>query len=261
MAQTKTSWPLLIAWLVLLVGAPALKAQFGSLVSPGQAAQAYSQDELDSYLEIVKSVQSQDVVRKVEAFALQYPRSELLGLAYQNQVRAFEQLNDFERMLAAGRKALQANPANLNTLLILAPAMASRADHRSDRAQLLAEAEAYARQALESIDKTRLPHSVTLKDWTLEKRQMLSQVHEVLGLVALQRGQTQAAVTEFETAIGLSPAPEGIQFLRLGLALAATGQKAGALQNLHRAAELGPDSIRAFAAAQLEKMKDAKSLN
>ncbi len=261
MARTKASLLLPIALLALLTRPSLVEAQFGSLVSPGQAAQAYSQDELDAYLQIVKSTDDRDVVRKVDAFALAYPKSELLGLAYQNQVRAFEQLNDFEQMLSAGHKALQANPDNLNTLLTLAPAMASRADHRPDSAQLLADAETYARQALEGIDKTRLPHSVTLEGWTLEKRQMLSQVHEVLGLVALQRLQTQAAISELQTAISLSPSPEGIQFLRLGLAFATNGQKIEASQSFHRAAGLGPESVRSFALAQLEKMKDAKSPN
>jgi tetratricopeptide (TPR) repeat protein len=228
-------------------------------VSPGQAAQARSQEELDAYLQIVKATEPHDVAQKVDAFALAYPKSELLGLAYQNQVHAFEQLNDFDQMLGAGEKALQANPDNLNTLLMLAPAMASRADHRPDRAQLLAQAESYANRALQGIEKTRLPHKVSLEHWTIEKREMQSQAHEVLGMVAFQRGQAPAAIAEFQTAISLSPASEGVQFLRLGLALISHGENPAAGNALRRAAELGPASVRALAVASLEKLKKTES--
>ncbi len=231
-----------------------MQAQFGALVSPTQAPQAQSQEELDAYLQIVRTQAADQVKKEVNAFAVAFPKSELLGLAYQNQVRACQQLNDFDGMLTAGKKALQANPDNLNTLLMLAPAMASRAGGRPDRDQLLEHAESYARRALEGIDKTRLPHKVSLEHWTFEKHQMQSQAHEVLGIVTLQRGQAQAAISEFQTAVTLSPAPEGIQFLRLGLALAATGQNEAASKNLRQSAQLGPDAVRTLALAQLEKL-------
>jgi len=258
MAQIRNLAALLISLCILTGGPPCLQAQFGALVSPTQAPQAQSQEELDAYLQIV-STQSPDQMKKeVDAFAAAFPKSELLGLAYQNQLHACEQLNDFDGMLAAGQKALQANPDNLNTLLTLAPAMASRAGRRPDRDQLLENAEGYARRALDGIEKTRLPHKVSLEHWEIEKHQMQSQAHEVLGIVALQRGQPQAAIPEFQTAVTLSPVPEGIQFLRLGLALAATGQNEAATKNLRQSAQLGPDAVRTLALAQLEKLQNDK---
>jgi len=259
MAQTSTLRVFLIAMLAVIGGAPPVRAQFGSLVSPGQAAQARSQAELDAYLQIVQSTDAREVIRKVDAFASAYPGSELSGLAYQNQVRAFEQLNDFDGMLIAGEKALRANPDNLNTLLTLAPAMASRADHRPDSAQLLTQAEGDAHRALDGIEKTRLPHKITLEHWNLEKHQMQSQAHAVLGMVALQRGYPQAAIPEFQTAISLSPVPEGVQFLRLGLAFASINKKEDAVKSLRRSAELGPESVRALALVQIEKLRTSKS--
>jgi tetratricopeptide (TPR) repeat protein len=261
MAQTRTSPAFVIGLLVVIAAATCMKAQFGSLVSPGQAAQARSQDELDAYLQIIGATEARDVAGKVDAFALAFPKSELLGLAYQNQLRAFEQLNNFEGTLAAGEKALQANPDNLNTLLALAPVMASRADGRPDGDQLLLQAEAYARRALDGIEKTRLPRNISLEHWNVEKHQMQSQAHEVLGMVALQRRRPQTAIPELEIAISLSPAPDGVQFLRLGLAFAATGQKADAAMNLRRGAELGPEPVRALALAQLKKLQSSKSVH
>jgi tetratricopeptide (TPR) repeat protein len=250
---------LVLIFCLAMAGAPAhLEAQFGPLASPGQAAQARSQDELDSYLEIVGAADAGVVVQKVKIFVSAFPKSELLGAAYQYQLQAFEQLNDFDGMLAAGGKALATDPDSLNTLLALAPAMANRATARPDRVQLLAQAETYAHRALDGIDKIRVPRELSIEQWNVRKHEMQSDAHGVLGVVAFQRGQFQLAVSELEMAISLASPPQGVQFLRLGLALAAAGKKDGAEQNLRRAAELGPEPVRNVAMDQLKKVSEGQ---
>jgi tetratricopeptide (TPR) repeat protein len=240
---------------LLLVGISVrLEAQFGPVASPGQAAQARSQEELDSYLEIVAATDAQVVVQKVRSFASEFSKSELLGAAYQYQLHAFERLNDFEGMLAAGGKALAADPDSLNTLLALAPAMANRAAARPDRVEMLAQAESYARRALGGIDKVRVPRELSMENWNTQKHEMQSEARGVIGVVAFQRGQFQQAISELEMAINLAPKPEGVQFLRLGLALASAGEKEDAEQKLRRAAELGPDSVQNMALDQLKRL-------
>jgi tetratricopeptide (TPR) repeat protein len=231
-----------------------LSAQLGPIASPDQAAQARSQEEFDSYLGVVSATDPHVVVQEVKAFVSAFPKSELLGAAYQYQLQAFEQLNDFDGMLVAGEKALVADPDSLNTLLALAPAMATRAAGRSDRAQLLSQAESYAHRALDGVNKIRVPHELSIEQWNVRKRQMQSEAHGVLGVVALQRGQFQTAVSELEMAISLASQPEGVQFLRLGLALASSGKKEDAEQKFRRAAELGPDSVRGIALDQLKQL-------
>jgi tetratricopeptide (TPR) repeat protein len=244
----------LVLWLALSRMAAPLAAQLGPLASPGQAAQARSQEELDAYLEIVSATDPRVILQKVTVFVGAFPKSELLGAAYQYQLQAFEQLNDFDGMLAAGEKALAADPDSLNTLLALAPAMATRAAGRPDRAQLLSQAESYAHRALDGVEKIRVPHELSIEQWNARKREMQSGAHGVLGVVALQRGQFQPAVNELEVAIGLASQPQGVQFLRLGLALASSGKKDDAEKKFLRAAELGPDSVRSVALDQLKRM-------
>jgi tetratricopeptide (TPR) repeat protein len=253
--MTATSRCLAVVLSLALLGIPGgLLAQFGPLSSPGRAAQARSQEELDSYLEIVSATDDRVLLQKAKAFIAGFPASELLGAAYQYQLPAFERLNDFDGMLAAGQKALAADPDSVNTLLELAPAMATRAAGRSDRTQLLAQAESYAHRALEEIAKIRIPRELSMEQWDVRKHQMQSQAHGVLGVVALQRGQSQPAIGEFEMAISLVPKPEGVQFLRLGLALSSAGRKNDAEQKLRRAAELGPEPVRGVATDQLRKL-------
>lgn len=240
-----------------LVGQPQrLEAQLGPLATPGKAAQARSQEELDSYLEIVVATEPRIVTVAVRNFVSAFPKSELLTAAYQYQVQACEQLNDFDGMLAAGEKALAGSPDSLSTLLSLAKAMANRAAGRPDRATLLSQAEAYAERALYAIEIIRIPQDLSMEQWNIQKHEMQSDAHGVVGLVALQRGKLEMAVHELEMSISLAPKPEGVQFLRLGLALAASGKRDDAEQKLNRAIELGPASVHDVALAQLKKLND-----
>jgi hypothetical protein len=64
---------------------------------------------------------------------------------------------------------------------------------------------------------TRASLPVKFQQWALEKQQMQCQAHEALGVVSLDRGQTHAAVTEFQAAVALSPHAEGDRFFALVL--------------------------------------------
>jgi tetratricopeptide (TPR) repeat protein len=245
--------------LALLAGGVELVAQLGPLLSPSQAPQARSQEELDVYLEVVTEKDPQKTVKRVESFAVEYPNSELLGIAYQYQAQAYVQLNDFEGVVAAGEKALRAHPDNLNTLLILAPILAEHAPRCPDQAKMLAQAEDYARRILVGAEQMQIPRKVPLASWEAEKARMQAQAHEALGVVAVQRGQPQASVSEFESAVRVSPNPQGDQFYRLGVAYASTGEKGKAEEALRRARDLGPDNVRQLALTELAKLTEKRS--
>ena len=256
MARTRSARHRHICWIVylgiLITVLPPGWSQLGPLSEPGQAPQAKSQDEFDSYLEIVTETDPRRVIQRVDAMASHFPDSKLLGIAYQYQMHAYQQIGNADGMLAAGKKALTAIPDNLNTLLTLAPAMANFAVQRPDRAQLLSQAETYARAALDAIEKIHPPHQVSLEDWTQQKRSMQSSAHETLGVIDLDHGNASGAVTEFETAIQLRPVPEGALFFRLGVAYRAARRNDDARNAWNHAAQLGPDVIRKLASDQLK---------
>jgi tetratricopeptide (TPR) repeat protein len=254
MARNSLAHALCCGALALLAGASGLAAQMGALSSRSQAPQARSQQELDLYLKIVTDESPQAVLVDACAFAMQYPASELIGTAYQYQVHAYEQLGDFAAMLAAGRLALKAQPDNLNTLLVLAPAIANRMFQDFTGAELPGLAEEYAHRALEAVDKTHPPRQTPLEQWTAEKRNMQADVHEVLGLVALRRNQPEVAVNEMQAAVSLASDPPGSRYLRLGLAYAAANQPDEARKSLERAAQAGPEATTRLAQEQLQKL-------
>ncbi len=237
---------------LMTLGVPAVLGQLGPLSDPQQAPQAATQEEFDAYLGILTEQDPRLVIRHVAEFVRAFPESQLVGVAYQYEMHAYQQTGDFDQMLAAGKKALVANPDNLNTLLTLAPATANAALQRADGAELLKQAQSWANSALAAIDKTKVPRQWPLAKWTAEKMRMQAEAHETLGVIALDQRDAATAVREFQAAVDLQPAPDGALFLRLGLALLAQGDRNAAVMNMHRAAELGPEPVRAIALNQLK---------
>jgi tetratricopeptide (TPR) repeat protein len=242
----------------LVCGGGSLRAQLGLLSNRNQAPQAKSQIELDLYLKILTDTTSQNVLRDVDDFAFRFPKSDLLGVAYQYQMHAFEDLGNFEGMVEAGQRALLANPGNINTLLTLAPAIANHVTSGGDSAKLLEQAEGYARRILTAVDEIKPPRQIPLEQWETTKRGMQLRAHEVLGVVAIDRNQPVIAIDEFKTAISFAPTPDGSQYFRLGIACASAGERTNAKKYFLRAAELGPESVRQLAQDQIKKL-DEKS--
>jgi tetratricopeptide (TPR) repeat protein len=244
--------------LSLLCALPQAQAQFDPLVSPRQAAQAHSAQELDDYLEILEAPSDRERVQLVEAFAQHHADSELLGIAYQYQMEAYRRLNDYDGVVQSGEKALKLHPDNLNTLLTLANALPNRVAPGTVDDPRLAQAERYARRVFEGIEQMKLPRSVSPQRWQELRLEMEASAHEALGHVATKQGKLQEAILEFEKAVQQNPAPQGSQFYRLGVAYMLAQRNDSAKEALNRAVELGPDEIRKMADSVIRRLNAEK---
>lgn len=231
-----------------------VNAQNGTIFSE-RLPEAQSQDELDLYLEIVGDENARTTIEKVNQFALRYPASKLLGLVFQDQMRAFQKLNDYDGVLRAGNKSLQLQPNNLNTLLVLSMALPNGVEGRANQTQILDSAEGYARTVLKELKTIHVSPRISLERWEVLKGEMQAQAHEALGYVAVKRGRVDQALMEFETAAANNPTPQGSQFFRLGACYILVKKFDKAEIALHRAIDLGPEEIRAVAYRELEKVK------
>lgn len=255
MAQNRIGRAALFALAITVCLSLPVFAQFGPLTSRAQAPQAKSQQELDEYLLVVSEPSSSKIVGDVDLFALHFPNSELLGTAYQYQMHAYKEMNNFSAMLAAGQHALQFQPNNLNTLTVLAPAIANRMLQVPSDKQLPDLAETYSRTILNSLDKTKPPRQIPLQQWLIQKRSMQSGAHEVLGLVAIARQKPDVAISEFQQAIQSAPVADGTLYLRLGIAYVDFGNTIEARKNFQQAIEYGPEAARQLALEQIGKLE------
>jgi tetratricopeptide (TPR) repeat protein len=252
----RRGWPLVLAFCAF--SSPSW-AQFDELISPQQAPQARSQQELDDYIGILDADTAQERVRRIETFVGNYPESDLRGITYQHLMLAYRDMGDYERLIQSGEKALKVQPDNLNTLLVLADAIPNGIAGEGDRDRSrLAQAEEYARRVFEGIERVKLPRSVSPQRWQTLRKEMEASAHEALGHIATKRGQLRAAVAEFEKAVEQNPCPRGSQFYRLGVAYMLAGQDQAAAVALHRAEELGPEAIRKMASTAINRMNRKK---
>jgi tetratricopeptide (TPR) repeat protein len=241
-----------IAGAVLL--AASSPAQFGVFRNLGHTPQAQTQDEFDCYLAIEAEANAATRARLTQKFLSEHPNSELRANAYEYQLLACRELNDFECMLRAGDRILPLLPDNLTTLVTLALAIPNATAGRPDAAALLARSEDYARRALDVIERKQIPRQISYREWKQYRASLAAQAHEALGHVAMKRGRTADAITEFEAAVQLEPSPAGRSFFRLGVAYASAGRAKSAREALKKAAELGPELIRQLVEQELGKI-------
>jgi tetratricopeptide (TPR) repeat protein len=250
-------------WLLVLIlyclSSQPVWAQFDQLLTAKQAPQAQSQQELDEYIEIFYTDTPQKGIQTIRAFLNHYPVSNLKGIGYQRLMLAYQEIGDYQGLIESGEKALKIQPENLNTLLTLADAIPNGVSGSGAGDSLrLAQAEQYARQIFEGIERIKLPRSMPRERWQKLSREMEASAHEALGHIASKRGHWQEAVAEFERAIEKNPSPQGRQFYRLGVAYMLAGRDQSAQQALRQAVELGPNEIKTMADAVLKRMTSAK---
>ena len=232
-------------------------AQFGPLLDREGAPQAKTQAEFDEFLEILAATDDRHRIAEVMDFLEAYPESALRGQARVYQMEAYKALDEFEGVFSSGERVLELLPENLRALLTLALAIPNTVGNATEGQVLLGQAESYATRALAVMEEKEIPRSIRLKDWKRFRAETASEAYEALGHVAAKRGQIERAVTEFERAVELNPAPEGRQLFRLGAAYAAVGRASEARDALRRATALGPELVRQRAEQELKSLEGA----
>jgi tetratricopeptide (TPR) repeat protein len=240
---------------ILLLCLPVrLGAQFDSVIIERKPAQAQSRQELDAYLDIVQSREPEKIVSLAAQLTKQFPNSEFLGHVHRLEMAAYLALNDYQNSIAAGEKALQSNPRDLNALLTLAKVLPNGITEM-DSGAILDKAENYARQAIEEISALKAPRTLPLGEFRRVTAQMKASAHEALGIIAFKRGRYPDSVAEFEKSADQNPLADGALFYRLGMAYLFNRNPNQARTALKRASDLGPEVVRKKAEEQLAKIR------
>ena len=129
--------------------------------------------------------------------------------------------NDFVNMMLYGERTLEANPGHVPTLVDLAYAIPMRTrEYDLDKDEKLARSEDYAKRALRLIPTMpKLNPATPDGEWLSTKKDLMSQVHESLGSVAMLRKDYAGAEESFRSAVEVADTKTGIKYFRLAQSL------------------------------------------
>jgi hypothetical protein len=176
-----------------------------------------------------------------EDFITKFPMSKYVGGVYGMLTTAYYTTGNTDKMFAAGAKALELNPDNVDVLALLAMAIPRRVKSNTpDGPQQLQKAEVYAHHAIELIPALAKPETVDDATFEKAKNDKLALCHSGLGLLAINHQKYEDARTELTQAVQLATSPDPVDYYLLGNADAQASYMNGAIAAYEKCAATGP---------------------
>jgi tetratricopeptide (TPR) repeat protein len=189
--------------------------------APPQAAQAKnwkSRDEYDAFNAMATEKDANKRISLAEAFLQKYSNSDFKDGAYVVEMQTYQQLNQPDKAVEAGHKALEANPDNPDALRFLSFVFpfVYKADDPEATAKL-SRAESDAKHGLEMLQKLQKPAGVSDEQFNQAVKGLRAIFNGTVGFIALQRKDYPAAITSYKAASEDNPS-DWYVFYRMGLA-------------------------------------------
>jgi len=161
----------------------------------------------------------QNLIRLGEDFVKKYPESRFDSAVYAALAAAYQSQNRVNDMFAAGEKAIELNPDQVDALSLLAWAQPRVLDQNDlALAQKLQKSENYGRHCVELLETMTKPEGIEEAEFTTSKSEKLSMCHSGLGIVLLYTDRLTDSAAELEKATTLSLNPDPVDFYMLGRA-------------------------------------------
>lgn len=268
---------LLVLTVATLLGASIASAQYGGSASSAPAPssgqntappkdkdagkpQKVNKAEEAAYKNVL-AAQGGDPAMQIqvgEDFITKFPTSKYVGGVYGLLTTAYYTTGNTDKMFAAGAKALELNPDNVDVLALLAMAIPRRVKPNTpDGPQQLQKAETYARHAIELIPT--MPKPETVDDATFEKAKndKLALAHSGLGLLDINNKKYEDARNELTQAVQLATSPDPVDYYLLGNADDQASFLNGAAAAYDKCAASGPLTTQCKAREEAVKKKIA----
>ena len=204
-------------------------------------------------------------VAAVDTFVKGFPKSEYLNFALTMAAEAYETTGNTTKAIIYYQQALEANPMDYNSMLMLAAETArTTREFDLDKEEKLAKAEKYAKDGMALIPTATKPNpQLTDDQWANLKKEDSARGHEALGMIAVARKKYDDAAAEFKLATETSPEPQPATYIRMAGAYTDGGKPDQAIAALDKVLAMAnlPDQIKTVAQAEktrAEKIKAAK---
>jgi len=240
------------------LGAGVSSAQYGQAASPSPAPaatqntppskdsgkpQKVNKAEEAAYKSVL-AAQGGDPAMEIqvgEDFITKFPMSRYVPGVYGMLTTAYYTTGNTDKMFAAGAKALELNPDNVDVLALLAMAIPRRVKSNTpDGPQQLQKAEVYAHHAIELIPALTKPDTVDDATFEKAKNDKLALCHSGLGLLDIGHQKFEDARTELTQAVQLATSPDPVDYYLLGNADSQASYMNGAIAAYDKCAATGP---------------------
>ena len=226
--------------------------------------QAKSQDELKAYQDASAKTDPAEMAAAADAFAAQYPNSEMRGTLYVRAMSLYAQANNSEKLVEEGRKAIAADPTNPIPLVQVASVLVETTrDTDLDREQRLEEATKDAQAAIDNIDTGLIiPPNAPPERVAGAKTSILTMAYDTLGMVNLNKKDYVAAEQALLKAAETTKAkPEAVVYLRLSVAQDNLKKYPQALESATKAMQLSPQGSTAQNLAKQQQTRVQKLMD
>jgi tetratricopeptide (TPR) repeat protein len=184
-----------------------------------------SQKESDALKKVLTAQQAKDWDGEIQAinYVLEnFADTEYKPLLLSMAMTAAQQKNDYPQTVIYGERAIQADPNNILSSVMLAEIIAQHTrENDLDKDQSLKKAEDYANKGLDLIKNSSAPPpgvAVPADQWAQYKKDLSAQAHDALGQVATLRKNYPQAIESYKLAITEATHPDPATMDRLAKA-------------------------------------------
>ena len=184
--------------------------------------QAKSEEEYKAYQEAAAKTTPDEAEVAANQFALKYPSSELRSLLYHRVMTLYQQANNADKMIEAGRKIISVDPNDPVALVTVATVLAERTRETDlDAEQRLDEAMKDAQKGLQTIETDLvIPPNTPPAAVENAKNTLRAMAYAAIGTVDFTRKNYAAAEQALRKATEIpSSEPDPYSWLKLSLVL------------------------------------------
>jgi len=206
---------------------------------------AKTQEEFKAYQEAVAKPDGPSAEAAADAFATQYPQSELKGPLYQHLMILYQNANNSDKTIEIGRKTISIEPDNAPALAIVATTLANRTRESDlDKDERFAEAKKNANKVIELANAGEAVPAGTPPDKAAPyKDALVSMAYSALGAIDFNSKNYAAAEQNLRKSVEPSQAePDPISWYQLALTLQREGKNPDALTAAQKCTEVATSS-------------------
>jgi tetratricopeptide (TPR) repeat protein len=219
-----------------------------------------SPKETEAVMAVMKATSPDEKIAAVENLMTKFKDTEFKSYALFQAAQASQVKGDTVNALQYGNRAIEADPKNFQALLLVSALLAqSTREFDLDKDEKLGRSTKLANDAEAAISAAAKPNPALTDDqWAGIKKDMISQAHDTLGMVAMVNKKYDAAITEFKTSIDGAATPDPTTSVRLAVAYSNSGKYDESLALLDKVMAMPGTSEAVKKAAQTEKQRIEK---